>query len=423
MVVTMFIIFIVFLLLGVPVAFSMGISTAFYFLAMGMPLPMMTQRFFGGLNSFTILCIPGFMLAGNLMSEGGITKKIIDFCNTLIGHVRGGLAIANVLASMVFAGVSGSAIADTVSIGGILIPAMKEEGYDSEFSCAVTCSSSCIGPIIPPSIPMIVAGGCLGLSVTKLFAAACVPGIILGVGMIIVSVIEAKKHNYPKAERRATLKEIIHSGWTGFWALLMVVIILVGILGGIVTPTEASAIAVVYGIVVGAFIYKNLTWKGFWNCLRGTVVSASAVMLLVGFANIMAYILAYEQIPQLVAGAILSVTHSKFLVILLINVLLIVVGMFMESLSAILILFPTLYAVATGVGMDPIHFTVMGVLNLVIGLCTPPVGVCLFAATTIGQTKLTGVTRALVPFFISNIATLILVCVFPQLTAGVAALF
>ena len=423
MLIPMLIIFIALLLLGVPVAFTMGIATSFYFVTTGMSLPIMTQRFFGGLNSFTILCIPGFMLAGSLMSEGGITKKIIEFCNTLIGHVRGGLAIANVLASMVFAGVSGSAIADTVSIGGILIPAMKEAGYDAEFSCAVTCSSSCIGPIIPPSIPLIVAGGCLGLSVTRLFAASFVPGILFGVGMIIVSIIQAKKHNYPKAERRATFKEICTAGWTGLWALMMVAIILVGILGGVITPTEASAIAVVYGALVGAFIYKTLTWKALWKCLRDTVKAAAAVMLLVGFANAMAYILAYEQVPQAVAAAITSVTTSKFLVILLINLLLIVVGMFMESLSAILILFPTLWAVASAVGMDPIHFTVMGVLNLVIGLCTPPVGVCLFAATSIGQTKLTGVVKALVPFFISNFATLAIVCIFPQITAGVASLF
>lgn len=423
MVITMFIIFIVLVFIGVPIAFSVGIATSFYFVATGMQLPIMTQRFFGALNSFTILCIPGFMLAGNLMSEGRITEKIIDFCNKLIGHVRGGLAIANVLASMIFAGVSGSAIADTVSIGGILIPAMKKEGYDGEFSAAVTCSSSCIGPIIPPSIPMIVAGGCLGLSVTKLFAAGVIPGIIFGVGMIIVSVIEAKKHNYPKAPKRASVKEILKAGRTGFWALLMVFIILYGILGGIVTPTEASAIAVAYGLFVGLFIYRTLNLKNIWMCLKKTVVSAAAVMLLVGFANNMAYILAYEQIPQKIADVVLSITTSKVLIILFMNVLLIFVGMFMESLSAILILFPTLYAVAMGIGMDPIHFTIMGVLNLVIGLCTPPVGVCLFAATSISQCKITGVTRALMPFLISNIITLILVCVFPQITAGIAAFF
>ncbi|MDR1834354.1 MAG: TRAP transporter large permease, partial [Fusobacteriaceae bacterium] len=255
MVALLFISFLICLALGVPVAFSLGLSSLFYFIGAGMPLQMYSQRFFAGLDSFTLLCIPGFVLAGNLMNFGGITERLIAFCNKLVGHFTGGLAIANVVASMIFAGISGTALADTVSVGGVLIPAMKKEGYDTDFTCAVTCSSSCIGPIIPPSLPMIIAATMTSLSVSKLFAAGIIPGILMGLGMIIVSVVVSKKRNYPKAERRATLMEILKTGKDSFWAILMTIIILSSILFGVVTPTEASVLAVVYGMLVGAFVY------------------------------------------------------------------------------------------------------------------------------------------------------------------------
>lgn len=422
MVAVLFVSFLVFLALGVPVAFSLGLSSFLYFMGSGMPLPMFTQRFFAGLDSFTLLCIPGFVLAGNLMNFGGITERLIGFCNKLVGHITGGLAVANVVASMFFAGISGTALADTVSVGGVLIPAMKKEGYDADFSCAVTAASSCVGPIIPPSLPMIMAATLTGLSVSKLFVAGIVPGILLGLGMIIVSVIISKKRNYPREERRATVKEIITSGKESFWAILMTFIIMLGIIGGIVTPTEASILAVLYGILVGFFIYKELTFKRLFDCMKKTVVSSAAIMALVGFANVFAYILTKEQIPQMIADAMLSLTRNRILILLLVNLLLIFVGMFMETIAAILILFPVLLSVVTAVGVDPIQFGVIAVLNLVLGLCTPPVGVCLFAATNIGEVKLTAVVKELVPYLVSNFIVLGLVTYVPFITVGVTNL-
>lgn len=420
MIAVLFISFIVFLALRVPVAFSLALSSFIYFLGTDLSLPIFTQRFFAGLDSFTLLCIPGFVLAGNLMNFGGITERLIGFCNKLVGHITGGLAIANVCSSMLFAGISGTALADTVSVGSVLIPAMKKEGYDADFSCAVTAASSCVGPIIPPSLPMIMAATLTGLSVSKLFVAGILPGILMGVGMIIVCIIISKKRKYPKAERRASFKEVMVSAKESIWAVLMTVIILLGILGGLVTPTEASILAVVYGVLVGFFVYKELTFKRLALCMKQTVVSAAAVMALVGFANVFAYILTKEQIPQMIADFMLSITQNKYIILILINLLLVFVGMFMETIAAILILFPVLLNVVVAVGVDPLQFGVMAVLNLVLGLCTPPVGVCLFAATNIGEVPLTKVIKELVPFLISNFAVLMMVTFFPPITVGFA---
>lgn len=422
MIALLFITFVVCLALGVPVAFSLGISSLVYFIGEDMSLYMFAQRFFAGLNSFTLLCIPGFVFAGSLMNQGGITERLIGFCNKIVGHITGGLAIANVGASMLFAGISGTALADTVSVGGVLIPAMKKEGYDADFSCAVTAASSCIGPIIPPSVPMIMAATMTSLSVSKMFVAGMVPGILMGVGMIAVSYIISKKRHYPKAERRSTLKEILVSAKESFFAIMMTVIILLGIIGGMVTPTEASIIAVVYGILVGFFVYKELTVKRLIACMKSTVVSSAAIMVLVGLANVFAYILTKEQIPQMVADAMLSMTTNKYIILLMVNLLLIFVGMFMETIAAILILFPVLLNLVVAVGVDPIQFGVICVLNLVLGLCTPPVGVCLFAAANIGETKLTGVIKELTPYLISNFTVLLLVTYVPFLTTGIANL-
>ena len=422
MVAVLFITFLACLALGFPVAFSLGISSLTYFLGNGMSLYMFAQRFFGGLNSFTLLCIPGFVLCGSLMNQGGITERLIGFVNKIVGHITGGLAIANVGVSMLFAGISGTALADTVSVGGVLIPAMIDDGYDAEFSCAITAASSCVGPIIPPSVPMIMAATMTSLSVAKMFVAGIIPGVLMGGGMILVAYVISKKRHYPKAEKMASLREILSSGKEAFFAIIMVFIILSGIVFGIVTPTEASIIAVVYGIFVGFVIYKELTIKRLLKCLRETAVSSAAIMVLVGLANVFAYILTKEQIPQMIADAMLALTTNKYIILLLINILLVFVGMFMETIAAIIILFPVLLNVVLAVGVDPIQFGVMVVLNLVIGLCTPPVGVCLFAAANIGKCKLTDVIKELMPFVVSNFIVLLLVTYVPAITVGVANL-
>lgn len=408
-------IFLVCIIIGVPVAFAMGLSSLAYILFSDIPLNIIPQRMFSGIDSFIILCVPGFILAGNLMNQGGITEKIVGFCNAVVGHVRGGLGLANIGASMVFAGISGTAVADTSSIGAVLIPAMKKEGYEADFSCAVTASSSCIGPIIPPSLPMIIAGTITGLSVSRLFVAGAIPGILLGAGLSVVSYFISCKRNHPKGER-VPLKDIFKKFMDAFWAILLTVIILYGIIGGLFTPTEASMVAVAYAIFVGFFIYKQLRIRDLPKIFLDSAITTASIMVLVGFANVFAWILTTEQIPQIVADAMLRLSSNKYVILLLINLLLLFVGTFMETIAAIMILFPILLKVALAVGVDPIQFACIVVLNLVIGLTTPPVGVCLFVASSIGKVSLTKLTRAVLPFLAVSLVVLILVTYVPEIT-------
>lgn len=414
--------FLTLLFAGIPVAFCLGVSSVIYFVGTGMPINIMAQRFFSGIDSFTLLCVPGFILAGNLMNSGGITDRIIGFCNKLVGHIRGSLGLANIVASMIFAGISGTAVADAASIGGILIPAMIKEGYEDDFSVGVTAASSCIGPIIPPSLPMIIAATLTGLSVSKMFVAGIVPGILMGVGMMIVSYYISRKRNHPKHEK-STVREILHSGREAFWALLMTFIILVGIIGGIVTPTEAAIVAVLYAIVVGFFVYKELTLRKMFTVMVESSITTASIMVLVGFANLFAYIMSKEQIPQMVAGAMLSFSRNPHVLLLLINILLLFVGCFMETIAALLILFPILLQVATSVGINPIHFGIIAVLNLVLGLTTPPVGVCLFVTSSIGKISLAKAAKGVMPFLLVNLLVLLIVTYFPVATLGMVKLF
>ncbi|MEW9124251.1 MAG: TRAP transporter large permease [Thermotaleaceae bacterium] len=411
----LFLSFIVLLFLGLPVAFSLGASSLIYLIAADIPLLMLAQKMYAGIDSFVLVAIPGFVLAGNLMNTGGITKRIIDFSNAVVGFIRGGLALANVAASMLFAGISGTALADTASIGPIMIPAMKNQGYDVDFSAAITASSSTIGPIIPPSLPMIIAGTLVGLSVSKMFLAGAIPGLLLGFGLMSVAFYYSVKRGYPKGERKS-IAYIARSFVGAFWAIMMTFIILFGILGGVFTPTEASIIAVVYAIIVGKFVYKELRIRDIPTIIIESMRTTASIMILVGFANTFAWILASERIPQLVANAILSISTNKIIVILLINLLLLFVGTFMETIAALVILFPVLLPVATSIGMDPIQFGVMAVLNLVIGLTTPPVGVCLFVAASIGNISLAQITKAILPFLIVSLIVLGLVSFVPAVT-------
>ena len=349
------------------------------------------------------------------MNHGGLTEKIIAFCNHLMGHVRGGLALANVGASMLFAGISGTAISDTASIGAVLIPAMKKEGYDADFSCAITASSSTVGPIIPPSVPMIIAATLSGLSVGRLFLAGAIPGLLLGSGMMAVAYYISVKRKYPK-HPRSSIKQIAAGFIDTFWSLLMTFIILFGIVGGVFTPTEASIIAVFYALIVGTVVYKKLNFKNIPKIVIDSMKSSASLMVLVGFANLFGWILITERLPQYISAEILDFSQNKYMVLLLINLLLIVIGTFMETIAALLVLFPILLKVAVSVEVDPIHFAVIAVLNLMIGLTTPPVGVCLFVSSSIGKVSMVEVSRASWPFLMISMLVLILVTLFPQLS-------
>jgi tripartite ATP-independent transporter DctM subunit len=397
------------------VAFSLGLSSLVYLAGAGIPLTVIPQRMFAGVNSFTLLCVPGFILAGNLMNQGGISDRIVRFSNALVGHVRGGLALANVVDSMVFAGVSGTAVADVSSLGAILIPAMHKEGYDMDFACAVTASSSCIGPIIPPSMPMIIAGTLTGLSVGKLFLAGAIPGILMGLFMMILTYWISVKRGYPKYPR-LTWKAFWSEFFGGIWAVLMVVIIFAGILGGWFSPTEASIVACLYALFVGIFVYKDLKIGDVPRVLKESAVMSASIITLVAFANVFGWIMASEKIPQLIAETMLSFTRNKFLIIMIINVFLLFVGMFMETIAALMTLFPTLLAVLSQVGVDPIQSAMICVLNLVIGLLTPPVGVCLFVASSIGKISISSIVRANMPYLLICILVLLLVSYVPAVS-------
>ena len=413
--------FVFLLVLGLPIAFCLGISSLTYLLMADIPLTILPQRFYAGMDSFVLLCIPGFILAGNLMNAGNITNHIIRFSNALFGHVRGGLGLANVGGSMIFGGISGTAIADTTSIGAVMIPGMAEDGYDKPFAAAVTAASSTVGPIIPPSVPMIIVGSLTGISVGKMFVAGAIPGLLLGAGMMITTYVLAVRRGYPKGEGFC-IRRVLREGKGAFWALMLTFIVLYGIIGGIFTPTEASIVASVYALIVGLFVYKGLKPRDIPKILMDTVVGTTALMTLVGMANVFAWILASEQIPQKLADGILGITATPFLVILGINILLLFVGSFMETIAALIILFPTLLGVAEKIGMDPVHFGVMAVLNLMIGLTTPPVGVCIFVAAEIAETPLQRVIKAILPYLVCNIIILALVAYLPALSLWLPSL-
>jgi tripartite ATP-independent transporter DctM subunit len=296
-----------------------------------------------------------------------------------------------------------------------MIPAMKKEGYDCDFSCAITAASSTVGPIIPPSLPMIIAATLSGLSVGKLFLAGAIPGLLLGLGLMLVAYFVAKKKNYPKHEK-SSLMQIFRSFTDTFWALLMTMIILFGIIGGVFTPTEASVVALLYALFIGTFVYKKLNLKNISVVILDSMKTTASLMILVGFANLFGFILITEQIPQRISEQILLWTTNKYAVLLLINLLLIIVGTFMETIAALLILFPILLKVAIAVDVEPMHFTVIAVLNLIIGLTTPPVGVCLFVASSIGKTSIGKVSRAGLPFLAVSLLVLVLVSLFPELS-------
>ncbi|MEO1909604.1 MAG: TRAP transporter large permease [Paracoccus sp. (in: a-proteobacteria)] len=407
--------FVLGLVIGVPVAVTLGLSSMAYLLFADIPLVVIPQKMYAGMDSFVLLCIPGFILAGNLMNAGGITERIVRFANALVGWMRGGLAQANIAASMLFGGVSGTAVADVASVGGMMIPGMKKVGYPAPFAAAVTAASSTVGPMIPPSVPMIIVGSLSGLSVGKLFLAGAVPGLMLGFAMMIATYFIARRRNFPR-EPWQGMGELLSSFTGAVWAIAMTVLIVGGLLVGITTPTETAVIASLYAAIVGLLVYRELPVRRIPGIIVDSAISSAGILVLVGTANVFGWILVAERIPQMLADGVLSITDNKFLVILLINLLLLFVGMFMETIAALIILFVPLQALAAAVGIDPLHFAVFAVLNLMIGLTTPPVGVCLFVAANIARLPLSPVIRAIAPYIVTNLIILLLVSYVPALS-------
>jgi tripartite ATP-independent transporter DctM subunit len=405
------------LILRVPITFALVISSIATSMYLDISLMSIVQRLVQGVNSFSLLAIPFFILAGEIMGEGGISRRIIDFSNILIGRVRGGLAQVNVLASMFFGGISGSAVADVSSIGTILIPMMKEKGYDDDYSVAVTVSSACQGIIIPPSHNMVIfslAAG--GVSVGKMFLGGIVPGIMLGVCLMIISYIIAVKRDYPK-EKGYSLKEAIKITKDAILGIFTAVIIIGGVISGVFTATESAAVACLWAFLVTFFVYREIPLSRMIKICYSSLKTLAMVMSLIAAASAFGWLMAYLKIPALATEALLTLSHNRVVLILLINVLLLILGCIMDMAPLILITTPILMPVVVGtLGMDPVHFGIMMMLNLGIGLCTPPVGSALFVGCAIGKISIEKATKGLLPFYIFMIINLMVVTFIPEIT-------
>jgi tripartite ATP-independent transporter DctM subunit len=408
-------VFLITLAFGFPVAVCLGLVSLAALWSKGVMLSVMAQRIFTGIDSFPLMAVPFFVLAGELMNRGGTTKRLVDFANVLVGRIPGGLAHTNIVASMFFGGISGSAVADAAAIGTILVPGMVSKGFQPGFSAAVTAASSTMGPIIPPSIFMVIMGVTTGLSIGGLFAAGIIPGLLLGVAMMILSYFMAIRYHFPRETIPFNLRTAGKAFLSAGPALLAPAIILGGILGGIFTATEAAAVAVLYAFILGRLVYHELSPRDMVDVFVESGTTTAVLLLIIGMANIFAWVLTADQIPSRIAQAMLSVTDNRYLILLLMNAFLLFIGMFLEGGAAIIILAPTLLAVAKAVGIVPLHFGFLMVLNIVVGLLTPPLGVCLFVVAGVTGINFSTIVRSVLPFLALEIGVLLLVTYVPGL--------
>jgi tripartite ATP-independent transporter DctM subunit len=411
------------ILLSMPISFALGITTLLTIIRLDILqfLPIIPQRLFGGVNSYVILAMPFFMLAGEVMNRTGITNSLIDFANDLVGWVTGGLANVNILASMLFAGLTGSAVSDTAALGSILIPSMVKSGYSKSYSASVTSASSVIGPIIPPSVIMVIYGALMNVSIAGLFAAGIIPGVLFGLSLIVVNIFISKKRDYPKRENPPSLKEVATSFKSSLPALFMPIIILGGILGGVFTPTEAAAVAVFYAIMVG-IIFKSININDIWESSKGTALILGQVLIIIAAGSLLGWIISNQQVPQAAVNLLLTITENKILMLLLINLILLITGMFMDITAALIILAPILAPIAINLGMHPLHFGVIMTVNLTVGLTTPPLGACLFVAIGIADLELSDILGDIGPFVAVEVLVILLITFIPELVMYIPSL-
>lgn len=409
-------------IIGMPIYLAMGITSIIYIVATDMTLMIVPQVMGCAFREFVLLAIPLFMLAGKLMNTGGITKRIFEFADNLIGHITGGLAQVNVLLSIIFAGMSGSALADTAGLGEIEVKSMIDRGFDRDFAAAITSSSSSIGPIIPPSIIMVIYGSIAGVSIGGLFLGGIVPGLIMGLGLMVINYIICKKRNYPKNESFPGFKTTLISFAKAIPPLLTPVIILGGIVLGIFTPTEAALIASLYAFFLGFVVYREISIKELLKILLEVLKTTSSIMIIIGFASVFARILTQQGVPQQIGGVLTSITTNPLLIILIINVFLLILGCFMDVIASLIAVTPMLLPVIDTLPISRLHFGVIIVLNLTIALNTPPMGASLFVVTKIAKTKIEDTFRAMIPYLIVLIAVLFLISYFPVLVTYLPSL-
>lgn len=409
--------FVLFLLLSVPVGIALGIATLVTIVYSGsVPIEFLVQGLTTSVDNFPVMAVPFFILAGEIMGKGGISERLFRVANSMVGNITGGFAIATIVTCMFFAAISGSAPATVAAVGGIMIPAMVRQGYDRTFSAAVVAAAGSLGVIIPPSIPMVIYGTSASASIGDLFMAGIIPGLIIGAALSVYAYYYAKKKGYKGNGEKFSFKSVLKSIWDAKWALAIPIIILGGIYGGFFTPTEAAAIAVVVGLIAGLFIYRGLKWKDLSRVFIDSALTTATVLIIVGTATAFGRLLTVEQIPNAIAEWILSISESPIIVMVLIVVLLLIVGCFMDTLAAIIILTPILLPIVTNLGYDPIHFGIIMVVGLAVGFITPPVGVNLFVAQGISGVSFEALVKKIVPFIIVMTITLLIITFIPQLS-------
>ena len=402
--------------INTPIGVAIGASSVLAILVQGdFPLMMVAQRLFSGTDSFPLMAVPLFMFAGTIMEAGGISRRIIDFANALVGWLPGGLAAVTIVSAMFFAGISGSAAADAAAVGAILIPAMKRSGYDSDFAAAVQASGGSIGVIIPPSIPMIIFGFLTGASIGKLFAAGIIPGILIGLSLILVATIISIKHGYSEAVP-FSLAEVWRTLKRALLALGAPIIILGGILTGVFTATESAAMAVVYGLLVGMLIYRKIHLRDLFALFRDGAVTSAIVMFIIAMASIFSWIAAIEDLPARLAGSLLTLSDNPVILLLLINLILLIAGTFVETTAALILLVPMITAMLPALHIDMVQLGVIVVTNLAIGMLTPPMGICLIVSGSISGDSLGAVSRRVLPFLAVLIIDLLIISFYPPLT-------
>ena len=408
---------------GVPIGFSLGLVSTIQMSQMGMSLSIVCQRLFAGIDSTTLVAVLLFTLAGSLMMKGGMSERRIDFADTLVGHLPSGMAMVAVLACMFFAALTGAAVAAAAAIGGIMIPIMLDKGYDKGFTASLLATSASIGPIIPPSIPMLIYGVLASVSVAKLFIGGIFPGVIMGLSLMVVSILVGKKRKYVGRPKRATKGEILHAAKRAILALLTPIIILGGIMGGVFTATEAATVAVIYSIIVGAFIYRVLTLKDFLESLVDAAKTTGMVLMVVGFANLFTWVISMMLLPQQLTAFLSSILHSKYTFLLVFNIVLLIAGTFIDTTSAILIFTPLFLPLAKTFGVDPLHLGVVMAVNLSIGMCTPPLGVCLFVTGGITKIPIKEMLKDLWPQLLALIIVLFIITYIPTTVTFLPNLF
>lgn len=407
----------VFVSISLPIGISLGLSTVIALIFMtDIDTVMVAQTAFASLDSFTLMAIPFFMLAGNFMRYGGISKRLLDLADHIIGFVTGGLGAVTTLTCMFFAAISGSGPATVSAIGSFMMPAMKEKGYDPGYSAALTAAAGTIGVVIPPSIPFVIYGVVTGTSIGSLFLAGIIPGILMGLALMVTNYRTAKKNGWLGSGQRPKLRSVGKATKNAFWALMSPVIILGGIYGGIFTPTEAAAVSCVYTFVIGKFVYKELDMKKLMDCLKDTVLLAGATSFMIGLSSGFAFLLTMKQVPNTVAEALLSVSDNKIVILLIINVFLLIIGCFIDNLSSCTILAPILLPVVVALGVDPIHFGIIMTMNLAIGFITPPYGANLFIASAVGNTPMESIIKRVWPLILTITVVLILTTFIPGLS-------